>query len=75
MSDLSVLEFQIKDARKAIHRDLATLATKGLPADKRKTILDDLKFNFDALRDLKRRRQAAQFPMLRQQERHLRSGD
>ena len=64
MSNLDVLEFQIEDVRKAISRDFADLATKSLSASERKVILEDLKFNFDALRDLKRRRQAAQFPLL-----------
>jgi hypothetical protein len=61
VSDLGVVEFQIKDARKAIGRDLGRLATKGLSTDERKKILENLKFNFDALRDLKQRSQRRNF--------------
>jgi hypothetical protein len=68
MSDLSVVEFQIKDARRAIDRDFGRLANKGLSSDQRKAILEDLKFNFDALRDLKHRLHAAQFPVMPSRE-------
>jgi hypothetical protein len=64
MSDLRVLEIQIEDARAAIDRDFVDLATKDLSAGERKAIRDHLKFNIDALRDLKQRRQVAQFPLM-----------
>jgi hypothetical protein len=63
VSDLSLLEFQIEDVRKAIDRELADLATKSLTPIERKAIRENLKFNIDALRDLKQRRLTAQLPV------------
>lgn len=60
MYDPSILEFQIEDVRNGISRDFADLATKPLSSSDRKAILENLKFNFEALRALKQRRQAAQ---------------
>ncbi len=64
MSDLRVLEFQIEDARKAIDRDLADLATKSMSASERKAVRENLQVNVDALKDLKAQRERARFPLV-----------
>jgi hypothetical protein len=57
MSDSTVLEFQIQDAREAIGQCFVALAKEDIPASERKVVREKLEFNIIALRDLKQRQQ------------------